>query len=126
MEIRRRTGTRQPRPPVSVTQHRWPRRLIANACFRCCVSFKRRPLEAGRRPHTCPNCGGDALKMGRSFKAPKRSDLKQWRKVELLWTAGYRFWGRSKAPPLPARRNAVEAFIRANPRHPNRLPAYWT
>lgn len=34
--------------------------------------------------------------MGRSFKAPKKSNILQWKKVEKLWLAGIRFptiWG---------------------------------
>ncbi len=124
MALRRKLGLRRPRPPLKVTTQRWTRRLFAYACFKCRLSFKRRPLAVGQI-HACPTCGGETFEMGRYFRAPKRTDLKQWRKVQLLWTAGYRFNGRTKGPPFPARLSEVEAFIRDNPRHPNRLREYW-
>ena len=62
--------------------------------------------------------------MGRSFKAPKRSDVDQWKKVETLWDAGFRFWSYRSYPeaePLPDRLDEVEDFIRRNPVHPARI-----
>ncbi|MBO9500019.1 MAG: hypothetical protein J7483_11250 [Novosphingobium sp.] len=61
--------------------------------------------------------------MGRAFKAPKKTDAQQWKKVEALWLAGFRFWssGSNSTGPYPARLNEVEAFIRRNALHPCRL-----
>jgi hypothetical protein len=62
--------------------------------------------------------------MGRSFKAPKRSDAEQWQKVQALWSAGFRFWSyRSHldAEPLPERLRDVDDFIRRNPEHLMRI-----
>ena len=64
--------------------------------------------------------------MGRSFKAPKRSDTEQWRKVEALWRAGFRFHSyrsQPEAEPLPDRLREVEDFVRRNPNHPFRVKA---
>ena len=62
--------------------------------------------------------------MGRSFRAPKRTDQEQWNKVRLLFAYGFRFFSyRSfpKAPRLPERLRDVRAFLRANPKHPFRV-----
>lgn len=40
----------------------------------------------------CPECGQPMEKMGRDFKVPAKSDIKQWAKVELLSKHGFRFW----------------------------------
>lgn len=40
---------------------------------------------------TCPDCDGEAHNFGRHFKAPKKSDLKQWEKVAFLFDHGFRF-----------------------------------
>ncbi len=74
------------RPPVEPT---W---LIHFACFACRRSFKRK-VECGAAVYVkpCPNCSGQALHLGRHFKPPKRSDEKQWRKVEYLVRAGFFF-----------------------------------
>jgi len=64
--------------------------------------------------------------MGRAFKAPSKTNIKQWSKVEALWTAGFRFWSVSstEVEPLPKRLADVEDFIRRNPNHPARLFSY--
>jgi len=62
--------------------------------------------------------------MGRSFKAPKKSDVEQWNKVRELWSAGFRFSSYRSHPaaePLPERLREVDEFIRRNPDHPLRL-----
>src|SRR4051794_7259836 len=94
--------------------------LIAHACFDCRKSWKVR----GGRDAQCPDCGSALHEMGRSFKAPKKSDTEQWGKVRALWSAGFRFWsysGYPEAEPLPERLREVEDFIRRNPRHPMRI-----
>ena len=62
------------------------------ACFRCRKVW-RKYVKAVKptRKHTdvsCPDCGGEVVSMGYDFKAPRRNDLKQWRKVELLARRG--------------------------------------
>jgi len=65
----------------------------AFACLECCKSFKREfnwvksyPLELA-----CPNCAGKAHNFGRHFKAPKKTDKKQWAKIRFLFEHGFRF-----------------------------------
>jgi hypothetical protein len=62
--------------------------------------------------------------MGRAFKAPKKSDEEQWKKVEALWQAGFRFLsntGWRDVEPYPDRLREVAGFIAANPNHPFRF-----
>lgn len=62
--------------------------------------------------------------MGRSFKAPRKSDLSQWKKVEILWKSGFRFQSYRSFPEaekLPERLSEVEEFIARNPNHPFRV-----
>jgi len=61
--------------------------------------------------------------MGRAFKAPKKSDVEQWRKVEALWMAGFRFWPfhSPEVEPLPEHLREVDEFVERNPNHPLRL-----
>jgi len=94
--------------------------LIAFACFSCRKSFK---MGLHAKPQTCPNCGDPLKLMGRSFKTPKNTDYDEWKKVEKLWTAGYRFWSYRRAPdaePIPKRLSEVDSFIARNPNHPLR------
>jgi hypothetical protein len=75
------------------------------ACFECRKTFKYDVEFTGWRVKApqaesrlidnvvCPDCGESMWLMGRKFKAPKRSNIKQWRKVGLrrfpkyLWQA---------------------------------------
>jgi hypothetical protein len=58
--------------------------------------------------------------MGRDFKAPRKTDVEQWKKVEALRLAGFVFWPGWANNPLPERLSEVEDFIKANPNHPLR------
>jgi hypothetical protein len=40
------------------------------------------------RQYKCPDCGGPSYFMGIDFKAPKRSDVKEWRAVEEFIRSG--------------------------------------
>jgi DNA-directed RNA polymerase subunit RPC12/RpoP len=94
--------------------------LIAHACFDCRKSFKVSPKLAAQ---ICPDCGAAICFMGRSFKAPSKDDLSEWKKIEKLWNAGFRFWSYRSAPnaePLPKRLSDVDDFIRRNADHPFR------
>lgn len=53
--------------------------------------------------------------MGRAFKAPKKTDSEQWKKVERLWLAGFRFFpntGWRDVASYPDRLLEVEEFVR--------------
>jgi hypothetical protein len=107
------------RDPQPVALPRGPDYLIAHACFDCRKSWK---VRAGTEA-VCPQCAATIREMGRAFKAPKKSDVEQWQKVEALWRAGFRFWssGSTGIEPLPDQLREVDDFISRNPNHPLRL-----
>jgi hypothetical protein len=115
--VRRAIGNR--RDPQPAVLPRGPDYLVAHACFDCRKSWKVR-ADTGA---VCPQCAATLHEMGRAFKAPKKSDLEQWQKVEALWRAGFRFWSvwSKEVEPLPDRLRDVEDFVRRNPNHPARL-----
>ena len=110
-------------PLKPAPSHRGPEYLIAHACFKCNKSFKL-SVESGKTtPNTCPDCSGKIYEMGRNFKAPKKTDKKQWKKVKLLYSAGFRFFGSGMhdGPQLPEKLCDVEKFINDNQDHPLRV-----
>ena len=120
MEIRKAIGNRAIPSPDAGVHPRGPDYLIAHACFDCRKSWK----ISEESTATCPQCGGALLWMGRAFKAPKMSDIEQWKKVELLWGAGFRLipnTGWRDVEPYPERLREVAAFIESNREHPFRV-----
>jgi DNA-directed RNA polymerase subunit RPC12/RpoP len=94
------------------------------ACFACRKAFKRRKpddLPAPMRPSTdatkptivrCPDCGQPMHNMGMDFKAPRRADVRQWRKVQILFTHGFTFHSCGCGPGLrPVALREVPAFL---------------
>ncbi len=63
------------------------------ACLECCKSFKRQIDISNDFPKTlpCPECGGESHNFGRHFKAPKKTDKKQWAKIKFLLEHGFKF-----------------------------------
>ena len=121
MHLRRENGTRKITGVRESTGMLGAEYLIAHACFRCRKSWKMKPDDGGRN---CPECGGQLGFMGRSFKAPKKTDTEQWEKIKRLWEAGFRFSSYRSHPdaePLPERLSEVEDFIARNSRHPFRI-----
>ena len=66
---------------------------MAFACLDCRKSFKRRVdiVEGVPEELPCPDCGEAAVNLGRHFKPPKKSDVRQWAKVRFLVEHGFRF-----------------------------------
>lgn len=92
---------------------------MAFACLKCCKSFKREfvltegvPLEL-----KCPECGEPSFNFGRHFKAPKKSDKKQWQKIRFLFKHGFRFKkirvgsGDKDTIPYPANMEQAKEFV---------------
>lgn len=106
----------------SPASFRWSPYLVAYGCFGCRKSFKRRPSDPAETL-SCPQCGGPSYNMGRGFKAPRKGEAEQWKKVQKLYEAGYRFHvnTRRDIPPYPGRLRDVDDFIRDNPNHPFRI-----
>ncbi len=61
-------------------------------CFTCRTSLKGR----GGTGFPCNICGTPLVNLGRDFKAPKKNNLKQWRKVFLFHQKGYHFRRRDR------------------------------
>jgi len=93
-------------------------RRVSYACFDCRVAFKKDDFQCGEVT-PCPNCGGDMHQMGWSFKAPRRRDANQWKKVQILFAEGFRFFGEghSDSEPLPEALRDVPAFLQRHPDH---------
>lgn len=119
MELQKENGTRVITPHENPSEFRGPEYLIAHACFNCRKSFKQ-PVENSETDRTCPECSSPIYEMGRSFKAPKSSDLKQWMKVRLLYAEGFRFFGCGSrgGEKLPKNLVDLEQFLKENPAHP--------
>ena len=66
---------------------------MAFACLECHKSFKREFVLTDGVPMElkCPDCGGPSYNFGRHFRAPKKSDIKQWQKIKFLFDHGFRF-----------------------------------
>jgi hypothetical protein len=77
-----------------------PSHSMPYVCFACRRSFKR-PRRFGGEGHLgdCPACHGPSFALHPHFKAPRRDDVKQWQKVQLLVENGFYFW------PLYDRKN---------------------
>lgn len=95
------------------------------ACFTCRKCFKYESLsdrdDKTRRSTRCPQCGDPIYDMGLDFKAPRRRDIEQWKKVEVLYHNGVDFSPSdtigSEGPGYrPARLNQVGDFLEARRR----------
>ena len=121
MELRRGLGNRGFGAGLKTSNHRGPPYLVAHACFLCRKSFKTTPRKS--EECTCPTCGGSAYEMGRSFRAPARSQVEQWLKVQLLFALGFRFFSYRTfdCAPLPKKLCEVDRFVQEHPDHPFRI-----
>lgn len=110
------------------------------ACFTCRKAFKRRKpddvfgLKRIKNPFAakgaaqaaakareaslgvvvrCPQCGGEMHDMGMDFKAPRQDDVKQWKKVEVLYSHGVTFHSCGCSGPglMPDDVKEIEAFL---------------
>lgn len=121
MEIRRNIGNRQVGSNLQLSVGYFYPYLSAHACFSCQKSFK---LSCDKE-HICPQCGETVYLMGRAFKAPKRRDDEQWRKVQKLYALGFRFYSYEEddppLPPLPKRLREVDNFVLNYPHHELRI-----
>jgi hypothetical protein len=96
------------------------------ACFHCRKMFRQAPLSdlpGHRRPSSsekrvvpCPECGIPMNNMGLDFKAPPHDDLKQWRKVEILFHHGFAYHSCGCGPGRrPGKLREVDAFLATRP-----------
>jgi hypothetical protein len=52
--------------------------LFPFACFTCRRSFRRK-FRPGVDVMVCPHCGAEAVRLSRKFKAPRKTDVAQWK-----------------------------------------------
>jgi len=64
--------------------------LTPYACLECHKVFKR-PVDKTIPKRSCPECGSVSYLMDVRFRAPKKSDKKQWEKVAFLVKHGFFF-----------------------------------
>lgn len=83
--------------------------LVQYACFACRKVFKRPIAALSVVGYPCPSCAQPLNRMGSAFRAPRRADELQWRKVEKLVRAGILFCRNSG--PRPRSLNGVAAFL---------------
>jgi hypothetical protein len=106
----------------------WGRASFPYACFGCRRAFKRTVSSNFlERPAvlTCPHCAGAAVGLSRKFKAPRREDIAQWKKVHALVLGGCLFYSHNDPYPetlrevpefLDRRRTAIENDLARFPR----------
>jgi hypothetical protein len=90
------------------------------ACFTCRKVYKQTsPNELTQEAykqiaHVCPQCRAPMHNMGHDFQAPKQTDIKQWKKVELLYQNGYTYHSCGCGGPgyRPSRLQEVPVFWR--------------
>ena len=58
---------------------------------------------------TCPGCGSNTFQVSQNFKAPRKSDKREWRKVQELVLRGFRFQPVDGAYPKDLR--GLEGFL---------------
>ena len=70
----------------------------------------------------CPQCKQLMKAMGHDFKTPKQNDLKQWKKVEILFEHGFKFGSCGCGVPgyRPATLQEVDSFLAENLRKSER------
>jgi len=90
--VRRRNclGSLSAADGLNLERSRKMSRLAPFVCLRCRLCFKR-PFEEGVDFRPCAKCGERALRADVRFRVPKKSDEKQWRKVEFLFRHGFFF-----------------------------------
>jgi hypothetical protein len=63
----------------------------ANICIECRKVFKKPFRVEDEKAYPCPQCGLAMRKVGPTFRAPTKSDTKEWEKVEYLLAKGFKF-----------------------------------
>lgn len=89
-------------------------------CFKCRICFHR-PFTSGA--HQCGTCKGPTTYAGNAFRAPKKNNIREWKKLEILIRGGWTF-NRHGSGVVPKTPNDARKSVRYNPRkiaHAKRL-----
>ena len=74
---------------------RYHSRNLHFVCIGCRKMFNQPPwfrrYDKKAAQAVCPECGVEMKNAGHNFKPPRRNNIKQWRKVELLLHRGYKW-----------------------------------
>jgi hypothetical protein len=84
--------------------------LSTFACFTCRKVFKQAVRDA--EVCVCPECAEPMSYTGTAFRAPKQTNVDQWKKAELLISAGILFI--KDGGPRPRNLKDVPAFLEAH------------
>ena len=77
---------------MTVTSMKW-------ACFDCRKAFKKPDLMPNLEVYICPDCKLPMSMMGKAFRPPKKENLEQWKKAEILVKNGFLFYKNGGARP---------------------------
>ena len=116
MELRKSTGTRVIKQQATVIRR--AEYAMSFVCLKCKTSNKRHfnvPPCDYPETMTCPICKEESINLGRNFKAPRKNDLAQWKKIEYLIDHGFYFQkvrpDRSSSDSIPYPRTLAEAKV---------------
>ncbi len=69
------------------------------ACFHCRKTFKKPQTAPELETYPCPDCKQPMTMMGKAFRPPKKENLEQWKKAEILVKNGFLFHKNGGARP---------------------------
>jgi DNA-directed RNA polymerase subunit RPC12/RpoP len=69
------------------------------ACFDCRKTFKMPQSMPDLDLYVCPDCKQPMSMMGKAFRPPKKENLEQWKKAEILVKNGFLFYKNAGARP---------------------------
>ena len=92
------------------------------ACLNCRKSFKKDRFTQNSNGSwqpiqydvVCPQCSGTVYDAGPAFKAPKMSNIKEWKKLEPLFKNGYKFFSNFGNPFIKKEPEKVKKQIMHN------------
>ncbi len=111
------------------SQHRYGTYSSHYVCFSCRKMFNqlywghwndwRGAWNApAKKAYPCPECKAEMQNVGKDFKPPRQQNIKQWRKVELLFQRGYRWkqaWELQKTTETPWRGGSNYVTVGSGP-----------
>ena len=77
---------------MTLTSMKW-------ACFDCHKTFKKPEPILELEAYLCPDCKQPMTMMGKAFRSPKKENLEQWKKAEILVKNGFLFHRNAGARP---------------------------